>query len=794
MSFSNGVCQLSCLRSVFLTFVMFNLHVHSVSVNTYIVHMDKSFMPKVFASHHSWYSSTVDSLKSRNTALSNNPRSSPTLIYSYDSAAHGFSAVLSPDELETLKKSPGFVSAYPDRSVTLDTTHTPEFLSLNPYSGLWPASNYGEDIIIGVIDSGVWPESDSYEDDGMTPVPARWKGVCEEGQEFNSSMCNSKLIGARYFNKGVIAANPGVNISMNSARDTIGHGTHTSSTAGGNYVKDASFFGYAKGTARGLAPRSRLAMYKVLWEEGRYSADVLAGMDQAIADGVDVISISMGFDEVPLYKDPIAIASFAAMEKGVLVSSSAGNEGPNLGTLHNGIPWVLTVAAGTIDRSFAGIVSLGDGQTITGWTLFPASALVKEFSLIYNKSLSACNSSHLLSDAPDGIIICDNTGSLPIQIGRITRSRAYGAIFISDEPELRRSMPCPGVVISTEDAPALIKYATSNKDATASIKFQQTILGTKPAPAVASYTSRGPSPSYPGILKPDIMAPGSIVLAAYSPNNIAATIGAYIFLSSNVAMLSGTSMACPHASGIAALLKGAHPDWSAAAIRSALVTTANPLDNTMKPIRDNGDDNMSFASPLAMGAGQIDPNQALDPGLIYDATPQDYVNLLCIMNFTQSQILTITRSKRYNCSNPSSDLNYPSFIALYNPNVTETIAKIFQRTVTNMGEGAATYNVKIVQPQGSTIVVSPKTLVFKNTYEKQIFSVTISYSSHKEERVSFGELVWVEENGKHTVRSPVVVSPTVKPTGLISGNTSLLRCNKWTAIVFINSLPEAHFL
>ncbi|KAK6245220.1 hypothetical protein SCA6_008310 [Theobroma cacao] len=708
MSFSDGVCQLNCLHSVFLTFVMFTLHVHSVSVNTYIVHMDKSFMPKIFASHHSWYSSTVDSLKSRNTALSSNPRTSPTLLYSYDSGAHGFSAVLSPDELETLKKSPGFVSAYPDRSVTLDTTHTPEFLSLNPYSGLWPASNY-----------------------------------------------------ARYFNKGVIAANPGVNISMNSARDTIGHGTHTSSTAAGNYVKDASFFGYAKGTARGMAPRSRLAMYKVLWEEGRYAADVLAGMDQAIADGVDVISISMGFDEVPLYKDPIAIASFAAMEKGVLVSSSAGNEGPNLGNLHNGIPWVLTVAAGTIDRSFAGIVSLGDGQTITGWTLFPASALVKELPLIYNKSLSACNSSHLLSDAPGGIIICDNTGSLPIQIGRITRSRVYGAIFISDEPELRGSMPCPGVVISTEDAPALIKYATSIKDATASIKFQQTILGTKPAPAVASYTSRGPSPSYPGILKPDIMAPGSIVLAAYSPNSIAATIGGYIFLSSNVAMPSGTSMACPHASGIAALLKGAHPDWSAAAIRSALVTTAYPLDNTVKPIRDNGDDNLSFASPLAMGAGQIDPNQALDPGLIYDATPQDYVNLLCTMNFTRSQILTITRSKSYNCSNPSSDLNYPSFIALYNPNVTETVAKIFRRTVTNMGEGAATYNVKIVQPEGSTIVVSPETLVFKNTYEKQIFSVTISYSSHKKGRVSFGELVWVEENGKHTVRSPVVVSPIV---------------------------------
>ncbi|KAE8658828.1 subtilisin-like protease [Hibiscus syriacus] len=416
--------------------------------------MDKSLMPKVFSSHHSWYSSVVDSLKS-----TNNPQSLPSLIYSYDGGAHGFSAVLSADELEKLKMSPGFLSAYPDRTVTVDTTHTPEFLSLHTYSGIWPASNYGEDVIIGVIDTGVWPESESFKDDGMSPVPSRWKGKCEEGQEFNSSMCNSKLIGAKYFNKGVIAAHPGINISMNSARDTAGHGTHTSSTAGGNYVDGVSFFGYAEGTARGIAPRSKVAMYKVIWDEGRYASDVLAGMDEAIRDGVDVISISMGFDGVPLYEDPIAIASFSAMEKGVLVSSSAGNEGPHLGNLHNGIPWVLTVAAGTIDRSFAGIVSLGDGKTITGWTLFPATALVQNLTLIYNKTLSACNSSVLLSNATVGIIICDNIGSFYNQVNEITVSRVQAAIFISDEPE-QSSMPCPGVVISTEDAASLIKYVS----------------------------------------------------------------------------------------------------------------------------------------------------------------------------------------------------------------------------------------------------------------------------------------------------------------------------------------------
>ncbi|KAK8642542.1 hypothetical protein V6N13_011882 [Hibiscus sabdariffa] len=113
--------------------------------------MDKSFMPKVFSSHHTWYSSVVDSLKSTNIASSSHPQSSPSLVYSYDSGAHGFSALLSAEELENLKMSPGFLSAYPNKTVTVDTTHTPEFLSLNTYSGLWPASNYGEDIIIGVM-------------------------------------------------------------------------------------------------------------------------------------------------------------------------------------------------------------------------------------------------------------------------------------------------------------------------------------------------------------------------------------------------------------------------------------------------------------------------------------------------------------------------------------------------------------------------------------------------------------------------------------------------------------------
>lgn len=741
---------------------------------TYIVHMDKSLMPKTFNNHQDWYSSICNSLKStyNNLSSSHNDHSLPSsFVYSYDNAAHGFTAVLSSSQLQTLRNSPGFVSAYKDKTATVDTTHTYKFLSLNPSTGLWPASNFGEDVIIGVIDSGVWPESKSFRDDGMTAVPSRWKGICEEGEEFNSSMCNSKLIGARYFNKGVIAAHPGTKIFMNSPRDIFGHGTHTSSTAAGNYVEDATYFGYATGTARGMAPRARVAMYKVLWEEGRYASDVLAGMDQAIADGVDVISISMGFDGVPLYEDPIAIASFAAMENGVVVSSSAGNEGPDLGTLHNGIPWLLTVAAGTIDRSFAGTLSLGNGQTIIGWTLFPANALVDNLPLIHNKTFSACNSTKLLSQAQFGIILCDDIGEVFNQMNAIAASpNVAAAIFISNDPSLLElgGSYSPSVVISPSEASAVIEYATTYEKPSASMKFQQTITGTKPAPAAAIYTSRGPSPSYPSILKPDIMAPGSQVLASWIPNGQSAQIGLNIYLSSDFDMISGTSMACPHASGVAALLKGAHPEWSPAAIRSAMMTTANPLDNTQNPIIDNGAEKFAHASPLAMGAGQIDPNRALDPGLIYDATPQDYVNLLCSMNYTKNQILAITRSKRYHCSNPSSDLNYPSFIALYDNKTTSVMVQKFKRTVTNVGEDAATYKAKVTAPKGSIVTVSPTTLVFGKKYDKQSYCITIKYSGDKKMSVQFGSLVWIEENGVHTVRSPIAVSPLVIAGGVVA--------------------------
>ncbi|OIT07457.1 PREDICTED: subtilisin-like protease SBT1.9 [Nicotiana attenuata] len=723
-----------------------------------------------FANHHHWHSSTIDSIKIATPASLNSRHPVPKLLYSYDNVFHGFSAVLSKDELEALKKSKGFISAYKDRSLEAHTTHTSEFLKLNPSSGLWPASGFGQDVIIGVLDSGVWPESASFRDDGMPEIPKKWKGICRPGVEFNTSMCNRKLIGANYFNKGLMAENPDWNISMNSARDTVGHGTHVASIAAGNFVKGASYFGYAPGTAKGVAPRARLAVYKFSFDEGNVASDLIAAMDQAVADGVDMICISYGWRFIPLYEDTIAIAAFGAMIKGVLVSASAGNSGPNMGSLNNGVPWIFTVASGHTDRWFSGTLTLGNGLTIRGWSLFPARAIISNWPVIYNKTLSACDSAELLAQVPDAgrsIIVCQRSGDAEVvtdQMNYVAEARVGAAILITEDPAILRSteFPNPGVVITPKEGKQVMNYVTKTPEPKASISFLETYLDSKPAPVVSASSARGPSRSYLGVAKPDILAPGVLILAAYPSNIAVEKIGTNVELATDYYLESGTSMAAPHIAGIAAMVKGAHPEWSPSAIRSAMMTTANPLDNTQKPIKSSEDNKR--ATPLDMGAGHVDPNRALDPGLIYDATPQDYVNLLCSLNFTEEQFKTIARSSaNHNCSNTSSDINYPSFIAFFSPQGDLTwLEQKFRRTVTNVGSGAAKYRVKVKSPRNSNVSVSPQTLVFKKKNQKQSYTLTIRYKDNAEQIVESGSISWVEEKGNHRVRSPIVISPEIE--------------------------------
>ncbi|KAM7264966.1 hypothetical protein ACFE04_002649 [Oxalis oulophora] len=714
--------------------------------------MDISSMPKAFSAHHSWYHATLSSLSESTTKLTS---SSSRLIYTYTHVVHGFCAKLSPDELEALKASPGYVYSVKDRPVIRDTTHSPTFLKLNPKYGAWPASRFGHDVIIGLVDTGVWPESQSFDDQGMDNIPTTWRGACETGTQFNSSMCNKKLIGARFFNKGLIASLPdNATISMNSARDTDGHGTHTSSTAGGNYVPRTSFFGYAPGTATGIAPRARVAMYKALWDEGNQSSDIIAAIDQAIIDGVDVLSLSLGLDVGFMYDDPIAIATFAAMEKGIFVATSAGNEGPFVNSLHNGTPWVLTVAAGTMDREFGAELKLDNGKTITGSALYPGKFPSNDFPIVF---MDQCESLSKLNKIGRKIVVCDLSDSIFDQVETVRNATVAGAVFITNITELEFFIKTtfPAIFIRQTNGETIKDYIKSSiPTAKASMKFQITILGSKPAPAVSSYSSRGPSVACPAVLKPDIMAPGSLVLAAWPPSLPVDPSGYNKFN-----LESGTSMACPQAAGVAALIKSVHPDWSPAAIRSAMVTTAYTNDNTGSPIKDLGDDKLGSASPFDIGGGHMDPNKALEPGLIYDALTEDYLNLLCGLNYTKNQIKTIARSSFKDCTTPSLDLNYPSFIAFFDTNDSLATVKEFHRTVTNVGECVSSYTVYVKPIKGFNITVVPTKLEFKKKNEKKSYKLLIEgRMSMKEVLAHGGYLTWTGNGGKYVVRSPIVVT------------------------------------
>ncbi|CAI9755392.1 unnamed protein product [Fraxinus pennsylvanica] len=662
------------------------------------------------------------------------------MIYSYHHVFKGFAAKLSPEEVKAMEKVPGFISARPQKVVSLHTTHSPSFLGLNQNMGFWKDSNYGKGVIIGVLDSGIIPNHPSFSDKGMPPPPSKWKGQCE----FKFQACNNKLIGARYFT-----------IGNGTPLDEDGHGTHTASTAAGNFVQDANLFGNANGTAVGIAPFAHLAIYKVCLDNCLES-DILAGMDAAIDDGVDVLSLSLGGPARNFDDEIIAVGAFSAIEKGIFVSCSAGNSGPRLGTMGNGAPWILTVGASTINRKIRVTALLGNNEKIDGESIFqPNNFAPKQLSLIYPGSRVRdpfCTPASLANINVRGkIVLCEIGGN----IGRIAKGQAVrnagGAamILMNQEPQGYTlsvgAHVLPTTHISYADGLKLKAYMRSTTNPTASISFEGTIIGDDRAPMVASFSSRGPNQPSRGILKPDIIGPGVNILAAWdvSVENINTK--------STFNIISGTSMACPHLSGIAALLKNAHPDWSPAAIKSAIMTTSSLVNLANNPIEDQ---TLQPANFFAIGSGHVNPSKSTDPGLIYDIQPEEYIPYLCGLNYTNQQVRIIT-NRAINCSKishiPESQLNYPSF-SIFLGSTKQT----YSRTVTNVGDANSVYSVKINLPQDTYLSVDPSTLRFSRLNQKMTYNVTFSrLASARSRTTAQGFLTWT--SSKYSVRSPIVV-------------------------------------
>ncbi|KAL6896640.1 hypothetical protein ACP4OV_007212 [Aristida adscensionis] len=663
----------------------------------------------------------------------------PRLVHSYTEVFSGFAARLTDAELDAVAMAPGFVRAIPDRTLRLMTTHTPEFLGLRRGPGFWrDAAGYGKGVVVGLLDVGIYGEHPSFDDHGVAPPPARWKGSCRG----SASRCNNKLVGVRSF-------------VGDDGRDDFGHGTHTSSTAAGNFVAGASRNGMAAGTAAGVAPGAHVAMYKVCTGKGCASSAVLAGMDAAIKDGVDVISISIGGNETFQFDhDPIAIGAFSAVAKGVLVACAAGNNGPKPASVVNDAPWIFTVAAGSVDRSFVASVQLGKGVTVAGEAINQVtnSSSKPPYPLLYSDERRSCDYRGQESKIAGKIVVCEavdnllpyNTSEKSI-LPAIKRAGAAGVVLINTKADGDTTVlwdyGSDVVQVTAADGAKITKYATSSPANSASaVTFShRTVLGVRPSPTVASFSSRGPSTITPGVLKPDVLAPGLNVLAAYPPQTL---LGAGPF---NV--LSGTSMSAPHVGGVAALVKSVHPDWSPAAIKSAIMTTSDAVDVDGGPILD---EQRRSADAYATGAGHVNPARAADPGLVYDLAAADYAGYICALR-GDAALAVVARDASLSCAKlpkiPEAQLNYPTI------KVPLKVAPPFtvRRTVTNVGPAASTYTAKVDAPASLAVRVSPGTLAFTKAGEKKTFTVTVSGHGAG---VLEGSLNWV--SGKHVVRSPIV--------------------------------------
>ncbi|XP_027771476.1 subtilisin-like protease SBT3.4 isoform X5 [Solanum pennellii] len=615
--------------------------------------------------------------------------------------------------------------------------------------------------------AGIWPESEAFNDKGLGPIPSRWKGHCQSGDKFDpATACNRKLIGAKYYLKGfeAEAGRPAIKdpdflrFDIASPRDRDGHGTHTSSTAGGSFTPNASYHGLGYGTVKGGAPKARIAMYKVCWNwliGGCTFADTMMAIDEAIHDGVDILSISLGL-EIPLYADidmrnGIAFASFHAVIKGITVICSGGNEGPYPQTVVNISPWILTVAASSIDRSFPTLITLGNNQTFSGQSMYTGKET--GFIGIAHPEISELEDTRFCNNlntndtwAAGKVVLCfivkGDELYLPFTQQVVQEVGGLGLIVAKnptrDLNDLTFDFPC--IEVNFDVGSQLLNYIRYSRKPQVKLIPTRTHVGQPVSTHLASFSSRGPNSVAPAILKPDIAAPGVNILAAVLPADTP-----YKFE-------SGTSMAAPHVSGIVALLKSLHPHWSPAAIKSALVTTAWVTDpHSGEPVISEGNPN-KLADPFDFGGGLVNANGAKDPGLVYDMGTFDYILYLCSMGYNNSAIsMLIDQAASCPIKRPSIlDVNLPSLTI---PSLRKTVT--VRRTVTNVGPVNSKYKAIIEPPLGITIKVKPETLIFNSSTKKISFTLTISTSHKYTTYYYFGSLTWTD--GVHRVRSPISV-------------------------------------
>ncbi|MFF5859595.1 S8 family peptidase [Streptomyces sp. NPDC012751] len=584
-----------------------------------------------------------------------------------------------------------------------------------------PGRSTGAGVVIGVLDTGIWPESPSFAK-RIPAAPAGWHGTCQTGYTFAAQHCNGKIVGARYFADTLLAVSGGTlpEGEVLSPRDMVGHGTHTASTAAGLPVDNVTISGRNFGSISGVAPDAQIAVYKVLWGGLGYDADIIAGIDAAVADGVQVLNYSIGTqlgDSEP--NTPIGKAFLNATLAGVFVTAAAGNSGFS-SAVSNTQPWVTTVGA-AVTHVNEGTVRLGDGTSITGASLdvLPGG---RSLPLVFGEQAGTleegsayCEPGSLDPAKVRGKVVACALDSPYGAVEELKAKHAAAMILFDPNGNFRVNSiyDFPVLYLNTRDqAGEIFNYLMRHPaDGTAQLTSSSHGSGAPGVPTIADYSATGPDKMHPGLMKPDLVAPGSDIIAAVSPpGNFGRQYDAY----------SGTSMATPHVAGEAAILRAEHPDWSPGAVASALHTTADTVGNT---------------SPLAQGSGLPSLKRAADPGLVIEP---DAKSLTAFSEAAQPD---------------GRELNLPS-IGLREYDGTKPV--VLTRKLTNVGSKRETYHASTSGLQGMQVSVAPATVAVAPG-ETASVTITLRRGSAPWDRYVTGAITW--RGTAHQVRIPVAARP-----------------------------------
>lgn len=720
------------------------------------------------------------------------------LVYRYQYGLNGFAASMHPAQAHKLEAQPEVLQVWEDEIRPLTTNHSVGFLGLLDGDGglRTDLGLDGKDIVIAMIDSGIAPEHPALQDTQEADRPSMclsdwaentflglwlcrryekrddivlfdpledWEGECQAGEQFEETDCNNKIIGARYFSAGAEATGPIDDGEIMSARDVDGHGTHTATTAAGNRVK-ASIFGSFISRIAGVAPAARVAVYKACWlrpDDTRAScntSDLANAIDAAVADGVDIINYSVGSSQTRITA-PDDIALMAATKAGVFSVVAAGNEGPARSTIGSpaGGPWVITAAASTRDGNTTNeAMEILTPSTIAGLyvakeanftpTLDSVGPIDGSLVLVDDETDTASDACEELvnrSDVSGKIAFIQRGGcDFEIKIANAEDAGAVAAIVynIAGDPIVMNgdegTVDIPAVMIGQADGNLILAELDRLPDVTVKLDKNLFVKENDTGNAMASFSSRGLGPVI-NILKPDVTAPGVNILAGFTPDAVNATKG------ENFAYLSGTSMSTPHIAGVAALLLQANPDWSPAAIKSALMTTARQ-DVTLA-------DGETQATPFDFGAGHIVPNNAAEPGLVYDVSNDEFDAFACGIASPAISPERCAELAQAGYSFEGEDLNQPSIAIAHLSG-----EQIVRRQVTNVSDVAATYTAQVVPPSGVQVSVVPNSLTVPPGATVS-FDVVFTYESGPLDLWRFGSLTWT--SNERDIYSPLAIRP-----------------------------------